>query len=269
MFKDFGVFIINDKKGSLKFYNGPGFSNEYSKPQFNNNGGDLVGVNFNRQTISFTVGVYWISVEKYRELMNCLDPLVTDYIIFDFEPRYRYNVKLSKIGDSTRWIVGYENGEPRYYTELSLTFDLQGDSCAKGVHSYEDNRSTGSNSSEVIITIDTTKKEFFESDLDTPFTISLPFLLAKEDTSDATKIIDEISLKATYDNEEINLFSVGLCNLNQQNYQSYPQTNIQQIQQPVSNQMIPNQIYQNNQLYNGQYNVQPQNKVQFGPTNVS
>ena len=55
-------------------------------------------------------------------------------------------------------------------------------------------------------------------------------------------------------------------NLNQHNYQSYPQTN---MQQPVSNQMIPNQIYQNNQLYNGQYNVQPQNKVQFGPTNVS
>ena len=58
MFDDFGCFIINESKGSLKFYNGPGFSNEYSKPQFNNNGGDLVGVNFNRQTISFTVGVY-------------------------------------------------------------------------------------------------------------------------------------------------------------------------------------------------------------------
>ena len=58
-------------------------------------------------------------------------------------------------------------------------------------------------------------------------------------------------------------------NLNQQYYQSYPQTNMQQIQQPVSNQMIPNQIYQNNQLYNGQQNVQSQNKVQFGPTNVS
>ena len=58
-------------------------------------------------------------------------------------------------------------------------------------------------------------------------------------------------------------------NLNQQNYQSYPQTNMQQTQQPVSNQMIPNQVYQNNKLYNGQQNVQSQNKVQFGPTNVS
>ena len=69
-FENFGAFIINDKKGSLKFYNGPGFSNEYSKPQFDSNGGELMGVNFNKQTISFTIGVYWISIEHYRLLMN-------------------------------------------------------------------------------------------------------------------------------------------------------------------------------------------------------
>jgi hypothetical protein len=57
-FENFGAFIINDKKGSLKFYNGPGFSNEYTKPQYDSNGGELVGVNFNKQSISFTIGVY-------------------------------------------------------------------------------------------------------------------------------------------------------------------------------------------------------------------
>ena len=57
-FENFGAFIINDKKGSLKFYNGPDFSNEYSKPQFDASAGDLQGVSFNKQTISFTIGIY-------------------------------------------------------------------------------------------------------------------------------------------------------------------------------------------------------------------
>ena len=38
-FENFGAFILNDKKGSLKFYNGPSFSKEYTKPQFDSGGG--------------------------------------------------------------------------------------------------------------------------------------------------------------------------------------------------------------------------------------
>jgi hypothetical protein len=56
--ENFGAFIINDKKGSLNFYNGPRFSNEYTKPQLDQAGGTLQGVTFNKQTISFTIGVY-------------------------------------------------------------------------------------------------------------------------------------------------------------------------------------------------------------------
>lgn len=136
-FENFGAFIINEKKGSLKFYNGPGFSNEYAKPQFDNTGGLFQGVQFNKQTISFTIGVYWISIEDYRKMINWLDPLKTDYLQFGFDKKFRYDVKLSKIADSTRWIVGRENGEPRYYTELQLNFDIQGTPCAKGMNSYE------------------------------------------------------------------------------------------------------------------------------------
>jgi hypothetical protein len=44
MFDDFGCFIINDKNGSLKFYNGPGFSNQYAKPQFSKSVNGLLGV---------------------------------------------------------------------------------------------------------------------------------------------------------------------------------------------------------------------------------
>ena len=47
-------------------------------------------------------------------------------------------------------------------------------------------------------------------------------------------------------------------NLNQQYYQNYPQNNMNQMQQPVSNQVIQNQYYQNRQINNGQQNVQVQ-----------
>lgn len=139
-FEVFGAFIINEKKGSLKFYNGPGFSNEYTKPQFDPSGGELIGVTFNKQTISFTIGVYWISIEDYRIFLSWLNPNKVDYLYFGHEPKYRYNVKLSKIGDSTRWVVGSEviDGkiEQMYYTELPLTFEVQGEPCAKGFSPY-------------------------------------------------------------------------------------------------------------------------------------
>ena len=185
-FENFGAFIINDKNGSLKFYNGPGFSNEYSKPQFDNSGGDLQGVNFNKQTISFTIGVYWINIKQYRLMLNWLNPLEVDYLIFGFNPDYRYNVKLSKLGDSTKWIVGKEDGEPMYYTEIPLTFEVQGTPCAKGVNSYEFNNWVYVNSE----TAETDKQnnlltslsnyssnDFIESDLPTPLDISLSFIL--------------------------------------------------------------------------------------------
>ena len=188
-FENFGAFIINDKNGSLKFYNGPGFSNEYSKPQFDNSGGDLQGVNFNKQTISFTIGVYWINIKQYRLMLNWLNPLEVNYLIFGFNPDYRYNVKLSKLGDSTKWIVGKEDGEPMYYTEIPLTFEVQGTPCAKGVNSYEFVEwktldTTGESTSES--TSEPTKidrrtyiksNDFIESDLPTPLDISLSFIL--------------------------------------------------------------------------------------------
>jgi hypothetical protein len=69
-FENFGMFILNDKKGSLKFYNGAPFSNEYTKPQFDSNGGSLQGVSFQKQTIAFSVGVYWFSILQYRAMLN-------------------------------------------------------------------------------------------------------------------------------------------------------------------------------------------------------
>ena len=58
MFAEFGAFIINEKKGSLKMYNGASFSNNYTKQQYQDGYTNLSGVSFNTQQITFTIGVY-------------------------------------------------------------------------------------------------------------------------------------------------------------------------------------------------------------------
>ena len=136
-FDTYGAFIINNKN-SLKFYNGPSFTNEYSKPKFSATGSNLTGISFSTQTISFQVGAYWLTEAEYREFINWLNPYEISYLGFDFEDKYDYLVKLSKIGDSTRYIVGRnENNEPCYYTELNLTFEVQGEACARARYGYE------------------------------------------------------------------------------------------------------------------------------------
>lgn len=136
-FDTYGAFIINNKN-SLKFYNGPSFTNEYSKPKFSSTGSNLTGISFSTQTISFQVGAYWLTETEYREFINWLNPYEISYLGFDFEDKYDYLVKLSKIGDSTRYVVGRnENNEPCYYTELNLTFEVQGEACARARYGYE------------------------------------------------------------------------------------------------------------------------------------
>ena len=213
-FENFGAFIITDKNGSLKF---------------DNSGGDLQGVNFNKQTISFTIGVYWFNIKQYRLMLNWLNPLEVDYLIFGFNPDYRYNVKLSKLGDSTKWVVGKEDGEPMYYTEIPLTFEVQGTPCAKCVNSYEfinwnyinsetfeeDKR----NNLQTYLSNDSSK-ELLESDLPTPLDISLSFILQAGEKDDLNKnYIYHIELNAEYDTsssdnyESLLLFSTELQNL--------------------------------------------------------
>ena len=228
-FENFGAFIINNKNGSLKFYNGPGFSNEYSQPQFDNSGGDLQGVNFNKQIISFTIGVYWINIKQYRLMLNWLNPLEVNYLIFGFNPDYRYNVKLSKLGDSTKWIVGKEDGEPMYYTEIPLTFEVQGTPCAKGVNSYEfinwdyinsETAEEKDKRNNLRTYLNRSSKDWIESDLPTPIDISLPFILQGGKKDDLNKnYIYHIELSAEYDTissdnyESLLLFSAELQNL--------------------------------------------------------
>lgn len=170
-FDTYGAFIINNKN-SLKFYNGPSFTNEYSKPKFSSTGSNLTGISFSTQTISFQVGAYWLTEAEYREFINWLNPYEISYLGFDFEDKYDYLVKLSKIGDSTRYIVGRnENNEPCYYTELNLTFEVQGEACARARYGYEFKIGSTDNKTKRL-TIDSDINDYIVSDLNFPFVLN-------------------------------------------------------------------------------------------------
>lgn len=175
-FDTYGAFIINNKN-SLKFYNGPSFTNEYSKPKFSSTGSNLTGISFSTQTISFQVGAYWLTEAEYREFINWLNPYEISYLGFDFEDKYDYLVKLSKIGDSTRYIVGRnENNEPCYYTELNLTFEVQGEACARARYGYEFNINSSIGNQTKQLTINSDIPDYIVSDLNFPFVLNTSFI---------------------------------------------------------------------------------------------
>ena len=191
-FDTYGAFIINNKN-SLKFYNGPSFTNEYSKPKFSATGSNLTGISFSTQTISFQVGAYWLTEAEYREFINWLNPYEISYLGFDFEDKYDYLVKLSKIGDSTRYIVGRnENNEPCYYTELNLTFEVQGEACARARYGYEFKINSSVDNKTKQLTINSDITDYIISDLNFPFVLNASFI----PIIDSNNITSETSIKA-------------------------------------------------------------------------
>lgn len=182
-FDTYGAFIINNKN-SLKFYNGPSFTNEYSKPKFSSTGSNLTGISFSTQTISFQVGAYWLTEAEYREFINWLNPYEISYLGFDFEDKYDYLVKLSKIGDSTRYIVGRnENNEPCYYSELNLTFEVQGEACARARYGYEFKIDSSADNKTKQLTINSGITDYIVSDLNFPFVLNTSFIPDKTENN--------------------------------------------------------------------------------------
>lgn len=208
-FDTYGAFIINNKN-SLKFYNGPSFTNEYSKPKFSSTGSNLTGISFSTQTISFQVGAYWLTEAEYREFINWLNPYEISYLGFDFEDKYDYLVKLSKIGDSTRYIVGRnENNEPCYYTELNLTFEVQGEACARARYGYEFkiNSSVDNKTKQLKINSDIT--DYITSDLNFPFVLNTSIIPIIDDTTSETSIkADLVEYSQGQEFTRLSLFNV-------------------------------------------------------------
>lgn len=201
-----GAFIIAEKRGDLKFYNGPSFSNEYTKPQFSSSSGSLTGVSFNRQQITFKMGAYWFSIEEWQDFIDWINAYEVNYLTFTHSPDYGYLVKLAKIADSPRYIVGYEDGQPRYYTEMDLTWDLQGENCVRANLPYEWNWENNQFSLDL-------KGPTKESRLETPLLLTIPLSYIDSSAS--------LSFSVSYqDQEPIDLCSVSLNNLP---YNSYKQ----------------------------------------------
>ena len=250
-FDSFGAFIINGG-GDLKFYNGPNFKNEYTQPQFETSNGSLMGVTFEKQTISFKVGMYWISEDDFRQFINWLNPYEINTLSFDFEPNFLYTVKLANRQDSPRYILGYEgrvrNGSvnstpsysseitadvdsrPMYYSEMTLTFELQGTPCARAVRPYE--WSPGTQNSGYTWGFDSSKNcyrssivnnsDYIKSDLQTPLNAVFSFNL-QTNQSVITALNLTLNLSAHYNvktannveqNYSTNLFNIELTNLN-------------------------------------------------------
>lgn len=238
-FDVFGAFIINNKN-SLKFYNGPTFTNEYTKPQYETAAGQLTGVTFAIQKIDFTIGVYWISEEDYRQLIYWLHPYEINTLTFGFEPDYYYQVKLASVDNGIRYIVGSEDGKYMYYTEMKLIFELQGPPVAYGNLPFDfndyvdktkpDDSGTGISREKDRIAFyssvaghskDDKYKDERNSDLETPFILESAINLENIRENTAPNMIEKeyhllYSAYITYEenNDIIRLFEVELKNLN-------------------------------------------------------
>ena len=208
MWEKYGCFIINESKGSLKFYNGPGYSNKYAKSQFSSSTNTLIGVDFKQKTISMKVGMYWFTIEEYQEFLNEIGPYVVNYLTFGYEKNYGYLVKLANMPDSTRYVVGTnEKGEYVYYTEMDLTWELLGDNCVRSNFPYEYKRKENETEDNIYtLVFDRNKSDMQdESLLDTPILFELPLSFLNKDAS--------LSLSAIYNEEPTTLFSIHLNNL--------------------------------------------------------
>lgn len=243
MFEEFGAFIVGGKD-ALKFYNGSNFTNQYAKPQFEGASPLLTGVNFDIQKIEFTMGVYWFTIEEYRELLNLLHPYEVNDLVFGFADKWRYLVKLNSRKDSTRYFLEYDkDGNARYYTEIKLTFEVQGDSCAQARTEYgfklTEVSTVPSGKNWILATYGFESNMFLDknvlsTDLDTPFHFSFAIdltemnsplfpseeldpdinLLPKGITTEGYYIVLGAKIPVSISNmEQTNYNEVGLCSI--------------------------------------------------------
>ena len=168
MYKEYGAFIVS--KNDLQFYNGPKFSNTYNEPQFDRAAKQLSGISFETQELSLTVGVYGFTIDVYRRLLRLFDAYSIGNLSFSFDKEHFYIVKVSNLKDSTRYVLPTQlNGQYTYYTELSITFEIQGEACAWNVNPFK-------------YSIKDTTLSLSEatSDLDVPFVLDLTIPLTSE-----------------------------------------------------------------------------------------
>ena len=122
---NYHAFIINEKKGSLKFYNGPSFSNNYTQPQFESASSRFTGVTFKTQQISFTIAVYAVTAEQYRKLINKQNEIIYKLGNLDREELiYKYSKELyiDDVYVYNNYLVNYIFRDNILYVEAKTLF---------------------------------------------------------------------------------------------------------------------------------------------------
>lgn len=210
-FDKFGAFIVGGKD-ALKFYNGPGFSNKYITTQFQSQNSTLQSVEFKTMTVDFTMGVYWFTIEEYRQLLLWLHPYEISQLSFSFAPEWYYLAKLSNISDSTRHILGKDSsGNYRYYTEIKLTFEIQGEPCLHHFDNYtlvKQNRNDG----RIIFNL---RDSIKASDLDTPFDFSCT--LKSSQINESCSVALNVIIPHNGTTSTYNIFNAHFKYLNEEN----------------------------------------------------
>lgn len=131
---DFEGFIINSSD-DFRFSNAPSFSNTFTELPFGERT-YFSGVTKTNKTFNFNIQLDKILLSEYREFLEWLSPDSSGTLIFDYNPNYGYDVKLSSISEGEFQVVKTsEHNEDFYYVSLSLSFITLHDFAAKWVGS--------------------------------------------------------------------------------------------------------------------------------------
>jgi len=129
---DFFGFIENDGN-ELSFFNTPEFNNEFVIPQFGEKT-IYTGNTKSNRTFNLKIQLDKITLHKYREFLEWLNPDSQGTLIFDYNPNYGYDVKLQSISQSEFHVLKKANhNEDFYYIDLAIDFVTTRDYAARWI----------------------------------------------------------------------------------------------------------------------------------------
>lgn len=110
--------VIQNKGEDLNFPSQPNFENQLVSPLYQNTN-YLAGVNLKERTFNFNCWVDSITLEKTRELVNWLSVDKIGYLVLDYNPNFKYKVKVANISDFKHFPINAD-GTTNY--EFTVSF---------------------------------------------------------------------------------------------------------------------------------------------------
>lgn len=131
--KDYNL-IIQNKGEDLIFPSQPPFENQLVSPLYQGTS-YLAGVYQKPRVFTFNCWVDSISLKQTRELINWLKVDKIGHLLLDYNPFFKYEVKVNSIGDFKHFAV---NPDETNNYEFSLSFITLEDYAAQSIDSYSD-----------------------------------------------------------------------------------------------------------------------------------